>query len=525
MTEFARSSARRDRRSFGDVPTADLLEAQKQSLEMVVRGDPLPAILERLTEIVEEHAPDDVVAAIVLLRDGRLYTAAAPSLPAAYIAAFDGREASAENGTCSAAVASGLSIVTQNIERDPKWAELKSLPLALGLVAVWSQPIINAFGEVLGAFGTYFRRRREPDATERVLVETLAHTAALAIERTRAEARARDQVELLGMAFDAAEMGAWRYELATNCCHLDDRAQRLYGLATDILDYSEGGVRAILHHDDISRMWRAVARASTPRGDGRYEVDYRVRKPDGDWRWLRAWGRAEFEPLNSERRAVRIVGASRDVTAQKNAERQRELLVEELNHRVKNTLTIVQSIAAQTLRAAPDPDAFTDAFTTRIAALARTHSLLAQNFWDAAPLARVVEVTLAPFATHGPEPAIHCDGPSATVGPEAAVTLSLVLNELATNAAKYGALSVPGGEVKVTWRVLPSEAGRPASAEIQWVEANGPTVREPAGRGFGSRLIVTSARQLGGEVEHRFEPSGVTCRVYTPLTRALGAPA
>lgn len=497
-----------------EVSAAELLLAQKQSLEMVVRGASLRQVLEFLTQVVEAHAAGDAVAAILLHRDGRLYTGAAPSLPEDYNAAVDGLPAALGVGTCCHAVAAGHAVLTPDIAADPRWGQLKHLPLALGLTAAWSQPIVGSEGQVLGAFGTYFRERREPTRTERAFVEALAHTAALAIERDLAQTRRASQHELLDLAFDAAEMGAWRYDLVSNTCAFDARAQRLYNLPGDTLDHSAAGVASILHPDDMEPMWRAIERASDPDGDGRYETDYRVLQPDGGWRWLRAWGRAEFELRDGRRRAVRIVGASRDVTAQKTAERHRELLVDELNHRVKNTLSIVQSIAFQTQRAAPDPEKFNEAFTARIAALARTHSLLAENFWDGAHLAQVMTASLAPFCGREASAPIHWHGPDLRVDPSSAVTLSLLVHELATNAVKYGALSIRGGEVRIGWR------RQSAKTELEWVESNGPPVQQPASRGFGSRLIEATARQLGAAIEHRFAPDGVVCRVSLPLAQA-----
>jgi two-component sensor histidine kinase len=196
-------------------------------------------------------------------------------------------------------------------------------------------------------------------------------------------------------------------------------------------------------------------------------------------------------------------------------ETQRELLLDELNHRVKNTLAVVQSIAAHTLRSEPDPDAFAIAFTDRIAALARAHTLLARNFWVAPGVGDVVEACLAPFSVEGEE-RVRWTGPDARIDSSAAVALSLVLHELATNASKYGALSSQAGAVNVAWEIA-AEGETPARARFAWREHGGPTVRPPTATGFGSRLINASAGQLGGSVALRFEPAGVVCELSLPL--------
>lgn len=147
---------------------------------------PLADILETMVRAVEAHAGGDAVASVLLLdREGRLRTGAAPGLPADYNAAIDGLQASPFLGTCSAAAATGAVVLTPDIDAHPHWTSLKHLPLALGLVAAWSQPIIGTDGAVLGTLGTYFRTTRTPREDERALVAGLAACAAVAIEQAR----------------------------------------------------------------------------------------------------------------------------------------------------------------------------------------------------------------------------------------------------------------------------------------------------------------------------------------------------
>jgi signal transduction histidine kinase len=174
-------------------PITPFLDAQNHALKMVVNGAPLAEVLGFLTGVVERVSDHAAVASILLLDDeGRLRPGAAPSLPDDYIRAIDGLKADAALGTCSAAAATGQVVVTRDVATDPAWVPLRHLPLALGLVGAWSQPIVDRGGRVLGTFGTYFREIREPSSTERQVVEILSHTAALAIERSRAEEAQRD---------------------------------------------------------------------------------------------------------------------------------------------------------------------------------------------------------------------------------------------------------------------------------------------------------------------------------------------
>lgn len=181
-----------------------LLDTQRQALEMVVGGSPLAEVLEYLARIVESQSAGSSIASILLLDEqGRLHTGAAPSLPEDYVQAIEGIKADESVGTCSAAAATSKTIISPDIAADPKWQDLKHLPLGLGLRAAWSMPIVAADKRVLGTFGTYFREKRGPTKLERQTVEILARTAALAIERKQAEAALREAHERITNIFES----------------------------------------------------------------------------------------------------------------------------------------------------------------------------------------------------------------------------------------------------------------------------------------------------------------------------------
>ncbi len=185
-----------------------LLDTQKQALEMVVGGRPLAEVLKYLTGIVEHQSGGTSTASIMLLDEqGRLHNGAAPSLPDYYLQAIEGIQADANVGTCSAAAATGKTVITSDIAADPKWQALKNLPLEIGFQAAWSLPIMAADKRVLGTFGTYFREKREPTSLERQTVEILAKTVALAIERRRAEEELNSSEERLRTIFEASRDG------------------------------------------------------------------------------------------------------------------------------------------------------------------------------------------------------------------------------------------------------------------------------------------------------------------------------
>jgi PAS domain S-box-containing protein len=214
----------------------------------------------------------------------------------------------------------------------------------------------------------------------------------------------------------------------------------------------------------------------------------------------------------------RVIGASkvaRDVTERKEAERLRRLLTEELNHRVKNTLAIVQAIATQSLRRAKSPADFVSGFTGRVQALARAHDLLTQNKLQGADIMALVREQILFGATD--DHRISCSGPVVMLDPQAAVQLALVLHELATNARKYGSLSVPNGRLTVQWELRIE--GECNNLVLEWKERGGPKVCTPKERGFGSTLIERTLSAHRGEVSMRYAAAGVTCRITLPLPR------
>ena len=190
----------------------------------------------------------------------------------------------------------------------------------------------------------------------------------------------------------------------------------------------------------------------------------------------------------------------------------RNSLTRELNHRVKNTLANVLSIAALTRRRATDIDDFTESLTARIRALSATHDLLARSDWGHAAVGDIVRAELAPYMEGG-DSHVLMDGPEIKLAPNDAMSLGLAIHELATNAAKYGALGSVDGRIHVSWS-LPE----PEQAEIHWREEGGPPVVQPSKRGFGRDLIEKIvAQELKSQVDLKFDPDGVECTLKVPV--------
>lgn len=208
----------------------------------------------------------------------------------------------------------------------------------------------------------------------------------------------------------------------------------------------------------------------------------------------------------------------RDITQRKQADARQRLLVNELNHRVKNALATVQAIAMQSLRGDEVAPAARERFMDRLMALARANDVLIAESWEGASLQAVVAQVTTPYGSGAEEERFEISGPPVHLSPNTATAMTLALHELATNAAKYGALSRPEGRVELNWQV---EAG---TFRLTWRERGGPPVRKPTRTGFGSRLIQRGlTAELKGEVAMEYAPEGLACTITAPLGDALSA--
>jgi PAS domain S-box-containing protein len=202
--------------------------------------------------------------------------------------------------------------------------------------------------------------------------------------------------------------------------------------------------------------------------------------------------------------------AQREIDQRRRSEDQQRLLIDELNHRVKNTLATVQSIVAQTSRAGRSAEDVRTAVEARLLALSHAHDLLTRHNWQGADLVDVVQRAMAPFAP-GSGPRIQAGGPPVALAPQQALAISMALHELATNAAKYGALCVATGSVSISWTATDQ------AFEVVWEERDGPPVRPPASQGFGTRLLQRGlARDLRGDVDMDFRATGLRCVIRAP---------
>jgi PAS domain S-box-containing protein len=423
---------------------------------------------------------------------------------------------------------SGEGIVrSDDILQDPRYGKsepYRGMPEGhLPVRSYLAVPVTSRSGEVLG--GLFFGHA-EPGVFkpehESLLVGIAGH-AAVALdnarlfqdaqreleERRRAEEGLRESEERLRLALEAGRLGSWELDAATNRRLLSPRSAEIFGVPADeLLDYSEW--QNVIHPGD--REWLTAALREALQDKAPYRTEFRVLAKDGRERWVSSQAVVHRDRSGAPQR---VVGIHQDITERKRWEEHQQLLINELNHRVKNTLATVQSIASQTLRNAPSAGAAREAFESRILALSRTHDVLTRENWEGASLHEIVAQALEPYKAYREE-CLHWSGPKVRLSPQMALALAMALQELATNAVKYGALSSKKGELDISWSVDQREDQ--SRLHLTWEESGGPPVQIPTRRGFGTRLIERSlAQELNGVVRIQFQPTGVTCTVDAPL--------
>ncbi|TFI56673.1 PAS domain S-box protein [Sphingomonas parva] len=323
-------------------------------------------------------------------------------------------------------------------------------------------------------------------------------------ERSAREAL-EDTATRLDLAVTAHGIGIFDWYVQTGKVLWTPQEESLFGLPPGSFGGSIDNWAERLLPEDAASMQARLELAMAERRE-RIDFAFRIRRPDGAVRWIEGSGHFLYAEDGTP---LRMVGTNMDVTDRRQAEQHQRLLVNELNHRVKNTLAIVQGIAHQSFRGSGMPSEARDAFEGRLAALSAAHNLLTRESWEAASIGQVVADAAAPLAAGR----ISTAGPELRLSPKTAVALALAVHELCTNAAKYGALQVPEGRVDVDWSV---DGDR---LFFRWRERGGPPVEPPARRGFGTRMIERAlAAEFGGTATIDFAPGGVICTLEAELS-------
>jgi two-component sensor histidine kinase/PAS domain-containing protein len=414
------------------------------------------------------------------------------------------------------------SELAQSIERSLFWLMILA-GIVLGgllLAALLSRAIATPVDQLVAAAQALGRREdvSGPETTQVLEFDTIKTALAEASLDIRRHERDREDVlaqmaeseARLRLALNAGDFGSWEFTPSSDTFITSPTCRANFGRGPDE-PFSYADLVASIHPDDRAMQAEAVAQAVANRTD--LHVEYRAIWPDGSEHWIRVSGRTRTGPDGQ----LSMVGVSQEITERKLADERQALLLRELNHRVKNTLATVQSVASLTRRSAENTDpAAWNAFMDRLQGLAKTHDLLTSTQWQGALLEDVLKNELDPYQDVMRQ-RIRLRGPRINLQPGAVLALSLAIHEMATNAVKYGGLSVPDGKVHVMWAIT---SGSPSPALlVEWVESGGPPVKKPERQGFGMKLIQRGlAQQLGGEIKLDFAPAGIRCVITFPIT-------
>jgi PAS domain S-box-containing protein len=366
------------------------------------------------------------------------------------------------------------------------------------VVSVNVDPLYNAKGELVGAVNCFL------DITERKRMDAALETSRL---------HALEQEQRLAATYEHAAIGISEIAPDGHFLRVNEAICAMTGYSREDLLASK--LFRYTHPDDIDPD-REGFRKQVAGTLEFYSVEKRFIRKDKRVIWMSVRSSPVRDAADRLLYVVRVV---QDITERKAWEQRQKLLMDELNHRVKNTLATVQSLAAQTARAARTPAAFRERFEGRLIALSKAHDQLTVHHWESADLRELLSGSLAPYTGAGSE-RIILRGEDIVLRPRAVLTLAMAIHELTTNAAKYGALSVPGGRIEIHWQPLSGEKGR-TQLRIDWIEQGGPLVAVPDQRGFGSKLIEGSiAAELGGTARMIFAPEGLRCEIVIPMQAA-----
>jgi PAS domain S-box-containing protein len=377
----------------------------------------------------------------------------------------------------------------------------------IGAVDYVAVPVVP---EVLRAkvkvFVELYRKTRQLEALNAELEQRVAaRTAELGAQT----ALLRASEERRSIALSAGDMGSWEVDLATGNIEWDEGPYRIFGVNPATFQPTVERIEAMMHPDDRARSSVMTLVDGT---EPRFQVEFRIVRPSGEIRWCYGAG---VISRDAEGNPLRMTGVTVDITDRKRIEERQLLLAREVDHRAKNMLAVVLSILRLT-RAKTTPE-FISTVEGRIQALAATHTLLSATRWEGASLRQIVDEELAPYRG-GQGDRAAADGPPAMLLPATAQAMALALHELATNAAKYGALSSEAGRLRLHWWI-----GKD-SLELEWTETGGPTTAPPTSQGFGLTIVRSSIEaQFRGSVTYDWRPEGLHCRLSIPHAQIVPA--
>jgi PAS domain S-box-containing protein len=369
---------------------------------------------------------------------------------------------------------------------------------AIGAVDYVQVPVVpDLLRAKVRIFAELFRKTR---ALKQLNLQLERHVAERTAALEASNARLMESEQGRSLALAAGQMGSWDWDIVANVWKWDEGQYRIFGVDPQSFQVTLENIRSLVHPEDFDRL--LLSADSLTKGRPTQHVEFRVCRRHGEIRWCTGTVAAS---VNAAGRVVQLTGVTIDVTDRKVTEERQILLAREVDHRARNALAVIQSIIR--LTRANTVEDYVFAVEGRITALARAHTLLSDSRWYGADLATLAADELAPYRARD-KVGIH--GPDIALQASTAQGLALALHELATNAAKHGALSSVNGRLKLTWHLCPD------ALMLHWEECGGPLVA-PSARSFGLRLIRASIeQQLGGQATFEWNPQGLRCNISIP---------
>lgn len=398
--------------------------------------------------------------------------------------------------------------------------DLRATISSEGIRAIAFIPLTCA-GKVCGKFMAYYDTPQDFDRHTVGMAITIARQLGFSLERAGMEERRRiteeafrQSEERLRAVFDSPAIGVAVLTPDGSFLETNEAFSNLCGF--DSTELRSLNSLELTHPEDRKAMSALLAGLlDGSRSD--FVIEKRYVRKDGSVIWVQNSVSLTHDEAG---RPLHLVKLIQNITERKIAEKRQRLLIDEINHRVKNTLATVQSFASQSLRNATSVAEGRAAFEARLIALSKSHDVLTQQHWEGADLIDVVNGAIAPYRGRGEQGRFRIEGERLRLHPKAVLAISLAFHELATNAVKYGALSNDSGHISINWRVEPQSR----RFELRWQESGGPPVAPPARRGFGSRLVEQGLSQdIAGDVRLSFNGPGVVCAIVAPLHEVAGS--
>jgi PAS domain S-box-containing protein len=492
------------------------LLGQKEAFQAAMNGASLALSLGILSRIAVEQAESERRCAFYVADDhGGLRHVV--GMPESYARRVEGFRVGPESLACGLALGTGEPVITPDVLEEPRWQPWLSLASDYDFRGCWSFPVETASGKLVSSFEMYFREPRTPTARDRELAAAITHTAGIIVSRYQeAEERARisQQFETL---LNRAPLGVYLVDADFRIREVNPIARPVFGDIPDLIGRDFDEVMHVLwpkpYADEVVQRFRHTLETGASYETPEWIQHRRDRKSVEYYEW-------RIDRIQLADGRFGVVCYFRDISTQVANRDRLKLLIEELNHRVKNTLAAVQSISVLTLRDAPSVLEGRRALESRLLALAAAHDVLTLGHWEGADIYAVIEGSLAAYRSDSDRTRLSVSGPNIHLVPRAALALSMAIHELATNAAKYGALSSSAGRIDLNWHIVTDD---PPLFSFRWTEIGGPPVTKPKKRGFGSRLIERGlAQDLDGDIQLDFASTGVVCSITAALKAVSG---